>query len=206
MERIEKVVYINLKERTDRREDTARELAKIFPEEKILRFEAIRHNNGAIGCTMSHIYVLEMAIDKKWENILILEDDISWNTNFSLLTSLMNSRYDVILLSGYYVNYDNLTSKVISSQTTGAYIVNSSYYQTLVKNYKEGLEKLLSTNNSQLYAIDRYWKHLQSKDSWYIIQPNLCFQRPSYSDIEKKDVNYNKKPVGYFGFRKRINM
>ena len=206
MERIEKVVYINLEHRTDRREETVRELAKMFPEEKILRFEAIRNNNGAIGCTMSHISVIEMAISKKWSNILILEDDISWNTDFSLLTNLMNLSYDVILLSGYYANYDKLTNKVISSQTTGAYIVNSSYYQTLLTNYKEGLEKLLSTNNPRLYAIDRYWKHIQSKDSWYIIQPNLCFQRPSYSDIEKKDVNYNKKVVGYFGFRKRINM
>jgi len=193
MDQIEKVIYINLKERTDRREDTIQELAKIFPDEKILRFEAIKHNSGAIGCTMSHISVLEMAIREKWENVLILEDDIGWNTDFSLLINLLNLSYHVILLSGYSVNYDKSTSRVISSQTTGAYIVNSRYYQTLLNNYNEGLEKLLNTGNLGLYAIDRYWKHLQVKDNWYIIQPNLCFQKPSYSDIEKRHVNYNKK-------------
>jgi len=200
MDQIEKVVYINLEERIDRRDDTIRELTKIFSDEKILRFEAIKHNNGAIGCTMSHISVIEMAIREKWGNILILEDDIGWNTNFSLLGKLMNISYDVILLSGYYVNYNKSTCRIISSQTTGAYIVNSSYYQTLLNNYKEGLEKLLTTNNVRLYAIDQYWKHIQSKDNWYIIQPNLCFQKPSYSNIEKRHVNYNQSLN--FGFRK----
>jgi glycosyl transferase family 25 len=193
---IDKVVYINLAHRTDRKEQTERQLMNLFPPEKIVRFEAIKNDNGAIGCTMSHISVLEMAIKENWKNVLILEDDIGWETNFtniSILTNLMNLSYDVILLSGYYIKYNTKTLKIISAQTTGAYIVNNSYYQTLLTNFKEGLNNLIETNMSGKYAIDRYWKQLQSRDSWYIVIPQICFQIPSYSDIQKKNVNYNKK-------------
>tara|TARA_Y200000002_G_scaffold372889_1_gene371248 strand:- start:1350 stop:1535 length:186 start_codon:yes stop_codon:yes gene_type:complete len=31
------------------------------------------------------------------------------------------------------------------------------------------------------YAIDQYWKKLQKKDKWYLI--NIAKQRESYSDI-----------------------
>ena len=128
---IEKVVYINLAHRTDRKEQTEKHLTNLFSSEKIVRFEAIKHDNGAIGCTMSHISILEMAMKENWKNILILEDDIGWktnNNNSSILTKLMNSKYDVILLSGYYVKYDKETFRLKSAQTTGAYIVNNSYY------------------------------------------------------------------------------
>jgi glycosyl transferase family 25 len=202
-EYIDKVVYINLAHRTDRKEQTEKQLMNLFPPEKIVRFEAIKNDNGAIGCTMSHISVLEMAIKENLKNILILEDDIGWETNvinISVLTDLMNLRYDVVLLSGYYEKYDTKTFKITSAQTTGAYIVNNLYYQTLLTNFKEGLKNLIETNNSSKYAIDRYWKQLQLRHSWYIVIPQICFQIPSYSDIEKKNVNYNKKTYT-FGFQ-----
>ncbi len=59
---VDKVVYINLAKRTDRRESIEFQLKKVgVPPEKIIRFEAIENENGTLGCTLSHISVMEMA-------------------------------------------------------------------------------------------------------------------------------------------------
>ena len=74
---IDKVVYINLDHRTDRNEHMKR-MTKTF-RDKVSRFSAIRNERGIIGCSMSHIEVLKIAIRENYENILILEDDAEWN-------------------------------------------------------------------------------------------------------------------------------
>ncbi len=79
MENIERIVYINLDHRHDRREEVESELRDYdVPQEKIRRFSAIKYDPGFIGCTMSHIAVLEEAIRDNVKNILILEDDFQF--------------------------------------------------------------------------------------------------------------------------------
>lgn len=51
---------------------------KVFPMHKVIRFDAIKDVEGYIGCTKSHIAVLKMAIEHKWPNVLIVEDDMQW--------------------------------------------------------------------------------------------------------------------------------
>ena len=195
MELIEKVVYINLERRKDRLEQIQKELS-IFPPEKVQRFNAISHEKGAIGCSMSHIAVLEMAISQNWKNVLIVEDDMQWS-NFSqtieLLNKLLSQPYDVIGLGGTFVNYNRNTYKAYSFSTTTGYVVSNHYYSVLLENFKEGCQKLIEKYEPVKYAIDRYWNQIQSRDNWYIIMPPICIQRPSYSDVENADVNYSLK-------------
>jgi hypothetical protein len=44
-----------------------------------------------------------------------------------------------------------------------------------------------------MYALDMYWQRIQARDNWYLVAPSLVVQRPSYSDIEKKHVDYVKQ-------------
>ena len=44
--------------------------------------------------------------------------------------------------------------------------------------------------NYKKYAIDQNWKKLQKKDDWLIFNENLGFQKPDYSNIEKKHIDY----------------
>jgi glycosyl transferase family 25 len=191
MELIEKVVYINLERRKDRLEQIQQELS-IFPPEKVQRFNAISHEKGAIGCSMSHIAVLEMAISQNWKNVLIVEDDMQWS-NFSevILRSLLSQPYDVIGLGGTFVRYNKHTYKASFFSTTTAYVISNHYYSVLLQNFKEGCQKLIESYEPPKYALDRYWQQIQSRDDWYIIMPPICIQRPSYSDIENTNVNYN---------------
>lgn len=183
---IDKVVYINLEHRTDRREQIEAELLK-FPSEKVVRFNAIKHERGAVGCTQSHIAVLEMAIEEGWSNYLVVEDDAMWvnfDKGYLLLEKLAKNHYDVIVLGSVNPKIDN-KFKLTSCQTTTAFIVHHDYYETLLTNFKEGLEGFLQTGNYPKYAVDQYWKRLQPDGNWYGISPSLMIQRPSFSDIDQ---------------------
>jgi hypothetical protein len=71
--------------------------------------------------------------------------------------------------------------------------VRRPYFETLVANFKDGLKKLVAEPGQQpKYAIDQYWKNLQRNDRWYLIVPITVIQRPDYSDISKKRVDYSR--------------
>lgn len=189
---IQHIVYINLDERTDRRAHVEGQLARAFPPERIQRFSAIRATKGAVGCSRSHIAVLEFAKANGWSNVLIVEDDFTWN-NFDkgapVLDALLTKPFDVIVLCGAYVVCDS-GGRLQSCQTTTAYLVNKEYYDTLIANYKAGLALYEATDDYRVYALDQYWKRLQPVGRWYIVRPNMGFQLPGFSDVEQRNVNY----------------
>jgi glycosyl transferase family 25 len=193
-EQIEKVVYINLEERTDRRAEVEKQLS-VFPPEKVLRFNAIKHRNGLIGCGMSHIAVVELAIQNNWKNVLIVEDDMIWHkfdTGYPIYEKLVSDSFDVLCLGSACVQYNHETYKAKYVSTATAYLVNNHYYQILLETLKEGLEKLTKDeSNHSLYANDRIWMKLIERDNWFVVQPTMCIQKPGYSNIENKFVNYN---------------
>lgn len=191
---IEKVIYINLAHRTDRREQIETELRKVFPSDKILRFDAIKHEKGGIGCSMSHIGALKLAIQNNWKNVLIVEDDMEWQDfekGCEILERIRKTPHDVIMLSGHEVIYNTNTYKLTSCCARTAYIVNRHYYTTLLNNFETGLSKLLR-NYTGIFRGDIFWQTLQRRDKWYIVVPQMCIQRPSFSDIEKTHVNYSE--------------
>ena len=197
---IDKVVYINLDERQDRKKRVESELKKYFPSEKMQRFNAIKYKdahktNGYIGCARSHIAVLEMAIQQNWKNVLVVEDDAIWSNfeiGYPILEKLIKNRFDVITLGVTCAKYDKSNYKLLDGQSTTGYLINNHYYNTLIDNLKTGIEHLLYSDNHSKYALDQYWKILQAKDTWFCVVPSLLVQGPSYSDIEKKNVNYIK--------------
>jgi glycosyl transferase family 25 len=196
--------YINLEHRKDRKEHVEREMKTMgIPVE---RFDAIKMSIGAIGCSMSHLQVLQNALNNNSDHVLIVEDDIQFlepeifKTNFNRFLEKHGNNWDVILLAGNNVGpyelVDETCIKVSSCQTTTGYLVNGHYIKKLLKNFKTGLDNFI-TNPTQpyLYAIDQFWFSLQKTDNWYLIIPPTVFQRENYSDIEKKVVNYKRDMV-----------
>jgi hypothetical protein len=45
------------------------------------------------------------------------------------------------------------------------------------------------------YAIDKFWIHLQRKDTWVLITPLTVTQRESYSDIENRVTSYTSAMI-----------
>jgi len=78
MEYIDAILYINLEHRKDRNEHILNEIHKICTDNsKIHRIDAIKNDNGALGCGLSHIKALEYAVKNEWKTVLILEDDFT---------------------------------------------------------------------------------------------------------------------------------
>lgn len=197
---IEHIFYINLDYRWDRKQHVEDQLKNKIGLSKVERFNAIKLPNGAIGCSMSHLKCLEIAKKSGWNNVMIVEDDILFLKPTLFVeqcnTFLKNHKdWDVLLIGGNvvppYLSIDSSCIKVMKCQTTTGYIVQKHYYDVMMENIREGLNKLIKEPEKHFfYAIDKYWFPLQEKHSWYLIIPLTVTQIENYSDIEKKKTNY----------------
>jgi len=166
-----------------------KEVLPTFPADKISRFDAIKHTRGDIGCSMSHIAVLEDALTSGCKNILVLEDDLKWTTDaytysngLTMIETLVDAgNYDVISFGCTLPQYDNVSLRLKKGYTTSSYLVNGPYIPTLLANFKEGLNRLMEKPSME-YALDQYWWRLMT-DRWYMPVPPLLYQRPNHSDI-----------------------
>jgi glycosyl transferase family 25 len=197
---IKHAFYINLTSRPDRKSWCELQMQTVGIQ--ATRFNAIKLQNGAIGCTMSHLKCLQMAKEQGWDHLLIVEDDIEF-TNPQLfkrqfekfLTNTPKEDWDVVIIAGnnmppYEVVADYCV-KVTKCQTTTSYLVNGHYFDALITNIKDGLQFLIKEpHNHRIYAIDKYWFKLQQKDKWFLITPLSVVQRQDYSDIEQRITNY----------------
>ena len=202
LEDIKHAFYINLDHRTDRKEHVTNQLTNLGLQ-GFERFNAIKMENGAVGCSMSHLKILQSAVQNNWDHVLIVEDDITFldpalfKANFETFLQRNGNNWDVILLAGNnmppYDAVDDVCIKVKRCQTTTGYLVNGHYIKKLMENVKMGLTQLMYKPASHaMYAIDKFWFVLQAVDKWYLIIPPTVVQREDYSDIEKKRTNYQK--------------
>ncbi len=196
---IKNIVYINLQFREDRKEHIEKQLNTIgFT--NFQRFNAVNLQSGALGCSMSHLKCINLAKKNNWDHILICEDDTEFLNPDFLKKQLnlfleKNKSWDVLLLAGNnmlpYKPYDDFAIQIYNCQTTTCYIVKQHYYDTIIKNYNDGITNLLKNpEEKHKYCIDKYWLSLQRVDKWYLIIPLSVIQREDYSDIEKKVTNF----------------
>jgi GR25 family glycosyltransferase involved in LPS biosynthesis len=200
MELFEHTLFINLENRKDRLEHALTEFKKMNINAE--RVNAVKMKNGAIGCTMSHIKCIELAKSRDWEQVFICEDDITFlnpellKQNIEMFYNNDDILWDVLIIGGNNVPpYQQLyeyAARIFRNQTTTGYIVNKHYYDTLLKNFKESAANLLrNPDNKREYALDIYWNRLQMQDFWYMITPPTVTQYENYSDIEKRNTNYD---------------
>jgi len=194
---IDHIVYINLNKRPDRKKEMEEELTKMGLSGE--RFAAIEHKQGIIGCGMSHLAILKDAKAKGYKNILVLEDDFQFVVDGATFGKELESFFDLnipydVLMVSYNCSmkqpYNTIVSRVTNAQTTSGYIVHERFYDTLIHVWEEGLQKLIETGNEPKYALDIYWKSLQPSSQWFLMNTRIGVQRESYSDIEKRRVNY----------------
>ena len=199
---IQHTYYINLDARADRKHHVEQQLQSIGIQNAV-RWKAVQMANGALGCSISHLTLLEMAKEKNLPHILIVEDDILFTRPAQFVHQCNQflrehgSAFDVVLIAGNnippYEKVDDCCVKVAHCQTTTGYLVKQHYYDTLIHNYRTGIRKLIEApHHHAMYAIDKYWFRLQEADRWYLIVPLTVTQKEDYSDIEKRFTNYSR--------------
>ena len=198
---IDKIFYINLNHRTDRRQEIETELKSFNLEAE--RFEGISvPNQGILGCGRSHLQVLKIAKERGYKNVLILEDDFEFlvsKTEFEhLLESFFKQQisYDVLFLSYAAIQNEAIPNQEIirrglEVQTASGYIVANHYYDSLISLYEWAMPLLETTQEHWNYANDQVWKSLQPNDRWYYFVTRIGKQRKSFSDNALIETDYN---------------
>ncbi len=199
---LNKHFYINLERRTDRNEETIKELKKIGIT-KPNRFNAIEHEKGIIGCARSHIACLKEAKKRNWEYVLIFEDDVKFlkpKDTLNKMKKYINSRflpYDVLLFSGnnkgplaLHAKYPKDLVRVFQCYCCTMYAVKRHYYDTIIDNFEESIKLVLENPEDKTAPHDCNWFKLMARDNFFLTIPLTTVQRESYSDIEERDVNY----------------
>jgi hypothetical protein len=204
---IDNLYYINLDKRQDRRDHIQSVISRINIKraERVVAFDT--PENGSYGCALSHIHILEDAIEKNYDNILILEDDFKPHDHVRLNIELFRSfnqfvfDYDVLTLSpSTWVNYHEGQSaspeqsdllRVSGAQTTSGYCVNKRFFNTLLNSFKESALMLKDNEERKVHwAIDQHWKALQHTHSFFAFRQNIGRQLEGFSDIERVCVDY----------------
>lgn len=196
MDLVDGVVYINLDERVDRREQIEGVLSLLGVSGE--RFAAIPHEYGAYGCGQSHLAVLKAARDRGWRSVLVLEDDFEpvvpaeefWRTIRSCIAEVPDWQVFMITYNPLQMRrHSDDVNEMVHARTASAYIVRAEVYDDLINLWEWALPRLLAELNLY-FAIDEVWRTLQQEGGWFGSVRQIGRQRPSWSDIEKKFVDY----------------
>mgnify|MGYP000863196624 FL=1 len=224
---IDKTFIINLENRTDRKNKMINELKRvgitnyeffkaIKPLEKEIKewninylnplpqwiikrgnIDPLKYKIGSLGCLKSHYEIIKMSYDNNYENILILEDDITFlfNENFhSLLTklsphiNLIKDCFGLLYLSGNHLGglIKQITpniSLIKGILSTGSYIINRKAMKMII-------DQLIHYDRE----IDVYYSNiLHNNIHCFCFIPHLTKQNEDYSDILNKKVRYSLK-------------
>jgi glycosyl transferase family 25 len=191
-------LIINIESNTERRAQILEEVKKLDD----ITYEvtpAITHDNGSIGCTLSHLKCIEYAKQNDWEYVLILEDDTVFMGNVNevfkkTFQEVCEYEWNLLYLGGLIRSKsekisDNLVH-VIKSNTTHAYVIHKRFYDIALS---------IDTN----IAIDLSYRSLSYKHKMYMCNPMVAFQRPGWSSIQRAFVDY--KPEMLKSFDKFVN-
>jgi GR25 family glycosyltransferase involved in LPS biosynthesis len=209
MNNIDKIYYINLEHRTDRKEQFEKQIRTHFAnsifESRIERFPAIKHEKGLLGCSMSHLEVIKKAKLTRARYIIVFEDDFefivsreTFLTNLEqLFQQVENDGFDfkVVMLAynannRFEIKNNNLLDSSTDVQTCSGYLVNSQYFDELIQCWEEGIKMYQETNKDWIYCCDQYWKKLQ-KEKWFLFKTRIGKQCAGFSDCGNKFVEYN---------------
>lgn len=194
----DKIYCINLDERKDRMVETAKHFAthNLWVE----RVPGINGSNmnldfppeikeGAVGCALSQLFTLKLAKQVKAKNFLLLEDDIEFdpelNSKFSKYYSEVPNDWDMLYLGGQHfhgMNLTQVTEHIYRCEYTLA--AHSVAFKYTV--YDRFINKLVDITK----PCDVHYAQSHKEINAYVIIPHLTWQRNSYSNIEKFDVDY----------------
>ena len=198
MEHIDKIIYINMDARRDRRAELEAEFARLgIPEDKIMRFPASSYSGCPnTGCLVSHANVIHLAYEMGYQNVLVLEDDFRFIEDAAKVNAdiraffEMKLDWDVLMLTTCsavvipeYVGY--LASRISSSTNGAGYLVNRSIMMELTDLFDANVENLFNTKAHWLYQNDILWKSLMPTKQWYMFNQYLGYQVGGYSDLSQ---------------------
>lgn len=196
----DKIVYINLDHRTDRRELFEQEMTNLGIDTYIripglyadnTEEETNKGRSRHIACGTVHRSIIESAKDGNLDNILIFEDDVTFVENSlevieKALDTLQNvDDWDLLYLSGIVIDKElkYFSQNLVNANTilaNHAYAINKRAYDRALA-YRPKTDCAIDgwfgqqTNNNLVTG---------SKFKKYLVYPLTCHQRYILSDID----------------------
>jgi GR25 family glycosyltransferase involved in LPS biosynthesis len=148
-------------------------------------------NNGEVGIIHSTINILEKSIENNYETILIVEDDCIFNDNIYNVDEyikLLPDDWDFVYFGGNHNthfgirNLTRINEKVIR--------VYNTYSAHCILIHKKMFKVLIEELSKFKYQSDVVYQTLQHNYNFYSFSPLIATQKPGFSDIQNKNVNY----------------
>jgi GR25 family glycosyltransferase involved in LPS biosynthesis len=213
MNRIDKVFYINLESRTDRRAEIEEELKTQFKYGCAERFVGITAAacglqgklSGAYGCVMSHINLFRKMILNNWDTMMVLEDDAKLITSREEMDKyieafLDDEQSDILCIGnscGNNKDYNEVFNRCFNTQTTSCYVLKKKFVKTLLDCYFTDPSEAMTLKEDcgnikeRVGILDTAWFPLQQSHFFMMPKVRQVIQRESYSDIVNEVVFYN---------------
>jgi hypothetical protein len=212
MDRIDRVFYINLESRTDRRAEIEEELKTKFLYEGAERFVGItaaacgfQERGGAYGCAMSHISLFRKMILNNWDTMMVLEDDAKLITSREEMDKyigafLDDEQCDILCIGnscGDNKDYSEFFNRCFNTQTTSCYVLKKKFVKILLECYFTNPSEAMTLKEDcgnikeRVGIIDTAWLPLQQSHFFMMPKVRQVIQRESYSDIQNEVVFYN---------------
>lgn len=188
------ILAINLDERTDRWQEVQKEFSNWLP--PIERVSAVKYSPGWKGCTLSHRKAVEIAKQRHYPWVLIVEDDCLLTSGaqqqFQELIPYLwkhQEHWDIFLGGITHIENPHLVSKsppIFKLKGTTAHfcLIHSKTYNKILHHIPTDPQKLTEAEIIDVW----YSKNLRL---WTTV-PFLAIQRPSHSDNENTNQNYTQ--------------
>lgn len=181
----DKIYLINLPERKARLSWSSAELAKYKIDFEI--FIAIKHKDGREGLYLSVKQIFENAIIKDYKRILVFEDDIRFVRD---PTPVMDKCIEQLPVDFdmFYLGC-NIPKPVNSKFTSNLIPIQRALSTHAVAYSKNCMEKVLAL--PKILPIDSMLANkIHPLRKSFCAYPLLATQRPAYSDIERRIVDW----------------
>ena len=146
-----------------------------------------RYSPGAYGCTTSHLEAVRQARARKYESLLIFEDDVELHPELrSLFPEFMAQvpgDWDAIYFGGIHrlepaAAAPNVV-RLVETNSTYAYALRSTVF-----------DAFLSINERSHTPVDETAKILQKQFKFYCFWPHLAWVSRDFSDVLGAEVNH----------------
>ena len=202
----ERLYYINLEKRTDRKDHMDRQLSKFgllparviavdgkaIPWNQEFGITSQYWNNGALGYCFSYQNALIDAIKHGYEQILIMDDDAVLSDNFfDVLAKAFKALPDDWHLLYLAANHgkDNIPTEKISDSL---YKLKGSVGSHAIIINSKAFKNILNFASTPYGPLDIFLSIYQQIFPCYITYPGLAYQLSGHSDIINKDIDYVK--------------
>jgi GR25 family glycosyltransferase involved in LPS biosynthesis len=194
----DRIFCVNLNSRPDRWKSAVEEFEKhSLQVERIPGIDGSKMNldfppeikEGAVGCALSQFFSIKYAKQLGLNNFLLLEDDVQFDDNINELflkySTEVPSDWDMLYLGGQHfhgMNLHQVSENVYKCEyTLAAHSVAFKY--TVFDRFIDNLIDITK-------PCDVHYAESHKEINAYVFIPHLTWQRNSFSDIEKVNVDY----------------